>query len=417
MRTLIKLVLIFLACLALFFLTASPESPFSLTYASQATPQGGLVEGTVVARLNFRLQSGLITVPVRINGSKELRMYLDTGMSAPVVVLFHKESIIELGLKATQQVQLGGAGGQGRKPATLSPGVTIDAGVLQMTNQTLVIMADSRATSDWPVDGVIGKSLFDRYLAEIDYENSTLTLYDPAGAKIVTETSPIPLDLATGIPLIEAIVELEGGKKIPLKFAADLGHRSALSLSEDDQKGVLPPKRTIKGIGGRGLQGEVPAVIGRVRTLEIGSFTLRDIPTAFFSPETNPGLSRAVIGGNVGSLVWRKFKILLDYPEKKMFLIPNAYFDKPFPFNMAGLFLEQNRDDVYFVRHVIENTPASEIGIQEGDKITAINGRDVRKYPYLALLDVFNAAGRKVKLTLDRNGQTIKKTLKLRQLI
>jgi hypothetical protein len=403
-----KLVLVIAACLALLAILFAAPAP---------APQGALVQGKVAARLSFGTQSGLITIPVRVNGSKELRMYLDTGMSAPVVVLFHKESIDELGLKGVLPVVMAGAGGQAPKQATLATGATIGIGALEMTDQRIVVTNDSRETSEWPVEGIIGKSLFDKYLAEIDYEKSALTFYEPAGAKIEPGAAPISIDLATGIPLIEGVVDVQGGKKLPLKLAVDIGHRSALSLNEDAAKGVLPPPRTITSIAGRGLQGVIQASIGRIASLEIGAFTLRDIPAAFLAPGTNPGLSRATVAGNVGSLVWRRFRILLDYPGKRMFLVPNAYFKEPFPFNMAGLVLEQDRDDVYFVRYVVENSPAGENGLKEGDKITAINGTDVRKYSYRQVLDIFNAAGKKVKLTLERGGERLEKTLKLRRLI
>lgn len=408
MRWLTKRGLVIAACIAL--IIALPAVP-------PGAPQASLVKGTVAARLDFRINSGLITVPVRVNGSKELRMYLDTGMSAPVVVLFHKELVAELGLKGTQKVLMGGAGGDKPKPATLAPGATVELGSLRLTNQRLLVMDDSRDKSDWPVDGIIGKSLFDRYLTEIDYERSTVTFYEPAGAEIGAGAVPVPIDLAIGIPIIEATVDLEGGKKIPLKFVVDIGHRNALSLNEDPPKGVLPPKRTIKSIAGRGIQGVIPASIGRVKALGLGGFSIADIPTAFLAPGANPGISRGTAAGNIGSLVWRRFKVLLDYPGKRMFLVPNSFFGKPVPFNMAGLVLEQDRDDVYFVRHVIENSPAANKGIKEGDKITAINGVDVRKYSYREVLDIFNAAGHKVKLTINRDGGRIQEKIRLKRLI
>ena len=415
MRGLLKFGLMIAACLAL--LIALFAAPPAAPPLSQAAPQGPLVRGTVVARIDFRIHSGLITVPVRINGSKELRMYLDTGMSAPVVVLFHKESIAELGLKGTQPVLLGGAGEKDRKPGTLAPGATVEVGPLQMPDQTLVVMSDSRETSDWPVDGVIGKSLFDKYLAEIDYEKSTVTFYDPAGATIEAVAAPIPVDLADGMPVVQGAIDIEGGNRIPLRLIIDLGHRNAFSLSENYAKGIRPPKRTIETIAGRGIQGEIPGRIGRVKSLELGEYSLADIPADFLAPETNAGVSRANVDGNVGSLVLNRFRIILDYPRKRMFLVPNIYFGGPFPVNMAGLVLEQNRDDDYFVRHVIKRSPAAKKGVKAGDKITAIDGHDTRKYSYREMLDIFNGAGRKVKLTIARNGQVVTKSIKLRRLI
>jgi hypothetical protein len=404
MRAIVKLAALAAACLVLFFsLFAALPSPSVETAALQAPPQGApqdaLVRGSVAARLDFRVHSGLITIPVRVNGSKELRMYLDTGMAASVVVLFHKESIEELGLKAGPKIFVGGAGGESRKQATVAPGATVEAGPLRLDKQPLVVMDDAREGSDWPVDGIIGKSLFDRYLTEIDYDRSVVTFYEPAGAEIDPDAASIPIDLATDYPIIEGAVVLENGAKVPLKLLVDIGHRNALSLNEDPDKGVLPAR------------------IGRVKALEFGPFTVADVPTAFLAPGTNPGISRATAAGNVGALVWSRFRVLFDYANKRMFLVPGSLSAKPVPFNMAGLVLEQGRDDVYFVRHVAEGSPAFEAGLQAGDRITAANGVELRKYPYPKVLDIFNAAGKKVKLTVERNGTVLKKTVKLRRLI
>jgi len=422
MRAIVKLAVLAAACLVLIFsLFAALPSPSVEAAALQAplqgAPQDALVRGTVAARIDFRVHSGLITIPVRVNGSKDLRMYLDTGMSAPVTLLFHKESLDELGLKAGPKVFIGGAGGESRKPATAVPGADVEAGSIRLTNQTVIVMDDARQGSDWPVDGIIGKSLFDRYLAEIDYDRSVVTFFEPAGAEIGPAAAALPIDLSSGFPIFEGAVVLESGARVPLRFVVDIGHKNALSLSEDPDKGVLPPQRTLQSIGGRGLQGVIPARIGRIKALELGAFTVADVPTAFLAPGTNAGINRATAAGNVGSLVWSRFKVLIDYANKRMLLVPGSRAAKPVPFNMAGLVLEQGRDDVYFVRHVAGGTPAFEAGLRAGDRITAANGVELRNLTFSRTLDLFNTPGRKVKLTVERAGEVFQKTLKLRRLI
>jgi S1-C subfamily serine protease len=144
------------------------------------------------------------------------------------------------------------------------------------------------------------------------------------------------------------------------------------------------------------------------------------------TPAPAPAPQGALVRGTVAArLDFRIHSGLITVPVRingskelrRMFLVPNAYFRRPLPFNMAGLVLEQDRDDIYFVRYVVENSPAGENGLKEGDKITAINGLDTRKYPCLQVLDIFNAAGKKVNLTLERGGERFEKTLKLRRLI
>src|SRR5512139_3739720 len=109
------------------------------------------IQGRAVAEIPFHTSSGLILVPVRINDSRALRMYLDTGMSGPVVVLFHKELAGEGGLQGAQSVLLRGAGQGEQKPGTMARGATVKVGGLEMADQTVVVFADSRETSPWQV--------------------------------------------------------------------------------------------------------------------------------------------------------------------------------------------------------------------------------------------------------------------------
>ena len=53
--------------------------------------QETIVQNHPIVTVPFQTIGGLIVVPVRINGSRPLNMILDTGMSAPIIALFHLE--------------------------------------------------------------------------------------------------------------------------------------------------------------------------------------------------------------------------------------------------------------------------------------------------------------------------------------
>ena len=395
-----------------------PLSIYCQGYAGSGSEQA--IEGKTVVQIPFKISSGLILVSVRINESKELALHLDTGMSAPIVALFHKESIAEIGLQNTQQVLLGGAGGSGQKSGHLVQDVTIRLGDLEMPDQTLVVMDESRADSPWRVDGVIGRTLFDSYLTRIDYETSAITLYDPSTSQVknpLAAAIPISLDIS-GIPTIETQVNIDGKEGKTLKLVLDLGHRNALFLNENKSKGIKPPERIIGGIAGRGIQGEVFSKVGRIQTIKLGSYTLRDIPTSFLAEGVNMGLNREVVDGDIGQSIFRRFHIILDYRNKRMFLTPNKYFGAPNEIDMAGFgFLEQDRDGIFTVQHVMENSPASESGIRKGDKILKINSRDAREYDYYQVYDLLRQNGKTISLTIERGKERLEKTLTLRRLL
>jgi len=397
-----------------------PLSTFSLPLNSMnlaASAAGQGIQGRPIAQISFRMSSGLITIPVRINDSKELKMYLDTGMSAAVVVLFHKELIEEVGLKNTQSVLLGGAGAGERKTGILAPGARVRLDGLEMPNQTIIVMDDSRKTSAWHLDGIIGKTLFDKYLTQVDYENCVLSLYEPTEARVGGSFRPIPVNLDLGLPILETTLSLAGQEDIPVKLVVDFGHRNALFLNVNEKRKILAPSRTIKSLAGRGIQGEVAALIGRLPELKLGPFSLKNIPTSFLEPGSNMGLSKDLVDGDIGELVFNRFNIILDYAHKQIYLAANKYFDQPYEYDMTGMVLEQNRDDVYYVLSVIENSPAAENDIIKGDKIVFLNGKDVRDYKYREVFDLLRQEGREVKMTIERENDRFEKTIRLRRLI
>ncbi len=373
------------------------SSPLNIKNLADSPPAQA-IQGQPAARIPFRMNSGLITVSVRINDSKELRMYLDTGMSAPVVVLFHKELIEEIGLKNTQAIKLGGAGGDQQKSGTLAPGAKVRLEGLEMADQTIVILDDSRDASEWQLDGIIGRTLFDNYLTRIDYEKSVVELYAPSNARGDSSLVPIPVHLDIGIPFIEAKISLNGHDDIPVRLVVDLGHRNALYFNVDEKKNIEAPPTTIKSMAGRGIQGEIASRIGRLAELKFGPYSFKNIPASFLEAGANMGLGKDLMDGNLGQLILNRF-------------------DQPFEYDMAGLVLEQDRDGAYDVRYVIVNSPAAEKGIAKGDKIVALNGKDVREYPYRNVYELLRQEGRAVRMTIERKSERFDITITLRRLI
>jgi hypothetical protein len=392
---------------------ARQEQPVKQS-ANQAVQQNQENPGV---RIPFKIIGGLIIVPVKVNGSKELNMVLDTGMSSPVVVLFHSETGKELGLTYTQKVPLGGAGGREQKTANMAPGATLTINGLELTRQTLIVIDESRSTSRWTMDGVIGKSIFDSHVVEIDYENYMITVYDPLHFKIDPKTKPVPLLFRIGIPFIETVVSIDGEKDIPVKLVLDIGGRHDLLLNTNSEKKIFPPENNIKGIIGIGLQGEVSGAFGRVSRLQLGEFVFRDLIVKFSAENSNVGVPSHFADGNLGGVALSRFKVVIDYPHKQMFLTPNRGFSKPFEFNMAGLFLEQNIDGTFAVRDVFENSPASREDIKKDDKIIAIDGNDIRDIRYVDVDDMFKREGKKIRVTIERESKRIDCTLTLKRLI
>ena len=371
-----------------------------------------------LARVLFRNVGGHVVVPVSVNGSRNLDMVLDTGMSAPIVMLLHRELQDEVGLGGGEPTLIGGAGGGQPKQGKVFSGVRVSIGGFEQPDQTVIVMDESRKDSTWTMDGVIGKSIFDRYLVEIDFERSVLFLHEPAASDRFSMAS-LPLSLRMGIPTVEGRIEAGGGKEIPIGLVLDLGARHALSLNVDAEKGILPPEKTITGVIGKGILGEIEGRIGRTRGLRLGPFEFRDVITSFTTRQTGTTCSAEGLPaeGNLGVEVLSRFRVVVDYPHQRLLLSPNARYARPFEYNMAGLSLEQQQDGSYLVRSVLADSPGTDSGIRRGDRIVGIAGRDSGHYSYTEGSDRFRRNGRSLKVSVERNGERFERTLALRRLI
>ena len=371
-------------------------------------------------RVPFRLIGGVIVIPARINGSRPLNMILDTGMSAGIVFLFHSELGQEIGLKYAQEVELGGAGGErGRAKANLAVGAEVAISDILQTNQQVVVMNEPREMSRWTFDGIIGKSILDSYTVEIDYQRSVLIIQDPSKFKPENPGPSVPIALESGLPIIDAFIDTEEEKGIPVKLVVDLGNRNPLVFNVSPRKKISFPKRTLSTVIGRGVQGELKGEVGRLPKLKIGEFALHEVIALFAPEEGNTGAGPAgyVFDGNVGYGVLERFRIVFDYPQRRMFLVPREKKLRPFEFNMLGLSFEQRMDKSLHVRHVIAGSPAAEKGLRAGDLITAANGRELKDYEFRDIEKLFREENKDIGLTLLRGGKPMWVRLTLKRLI
>ncbi len=371
-----------------------------------------------VARIPFSSAGGLLLIPVRVNGSRELNMILDTGMSAPIVMLMHREMRDELGLGQGQRAEIGGAGGQRAPQGRVYTGATVSFGPLEQPVQTLIVMDEAREASSWMQDGIIGKTIFDRYVVDIDYEASVVSLYEPA-TFAARGFESIPISLQTGTPILEAEVEGDDGRKIPLRLVVDLGAGHALSVHPDATTPLDLPARTIPFIIGKGIQGDVEGRIGRIRALRVGPFAFSGVLTSFPGAGSGVGLTRRGVGadGNLGSRFLRRFRVVVDYPHQRILLAPRPGYDRPFEHNMAGLVLWMERAGGLLVRSVMESSPAAKAGIAPGDRIVAIGDWRLGPIGPRDPVEEFLRDGATLRLTVERGGQRFERNVTLRRLI
>lgn len=373
--------------------------------------------GGSALQIPFRIVDRGIIVSAKVNDSIELDLVLDTGFPMNGAILFDPELGERLGLKYVGQTPLGGGGANAVRTADVAVGGTLSLPGVTFSNQQLLVVTDTGYFKHWPVDGIMGKTIFDSCVVGIDYENLMLNIYDRSAFNFSSADESFDLTFTLGIPVVEAAVTLDGSKNIPVKLIVDTGADLAMALYPNPAKNIRAPRRVIQGLISEGIAGDVLGMRGRVPTFRIGSFRLKEVLTVFPTEGMSEVMATLGQDGFFGNEALQRFHVVFDYVGKRMYLKPNKNYIKPFEFNMAGLLLRTRPDGYKEVYDVIENSPGGEQDIRKGDLLVAVNGRDILTYTNSELDGLFLQEGAYIELTIQRDSKRSNRELRLKRII
>jgi Aspartyl protease/PDZ domain len=368
----------------------------------------------------FELVTRHIMIPVKINNSRPLSFVLDTGDKFGIVDTARAK---ELGLNLAGQIKVGGAGSE-----------TMDGSFVQGANWMLpglagfsqpVVLAiplDKLATRfGHDFDGIIGSDFIKQFVIEVDYQARVIRIHNKETFSYTGQGESVAMELdRQGHPVIEAEVTPVGGQPIKHKFVLDIGAGGALTLHSPfvSQHNLLRPDlKTIRAIGAGGTGGRTNGRVGRVAALKIGKFQIAS-PLTLFSEDKSGAFAGTTLAGNIGQQVASKFKLFLDYDHGRIIFEPAASFRQPFDRAFAGIAIsaENQNYTTFRIIEVLENSPASEVGLQENDLILSLDDKPASQLTLTRLGEMFERPVA-YKLTVRRGDQTLKVTLKPRQLV
>src|SRR5690606_23254790 len=139
------------------------------------------------------------------------------------------------------------------------------------------------------------------------------------------------------------------------------------------------PENHIEDYLGYGLNGEIHGKKSRIPGLTMGIYELENLTASFPDSISVSNLIRKNRNGTVGAEVLRRFNMIYDYHEKKLWIKKNRYFKDDFHYNLAGLELFQPYPNLPYleVAYVRKNSPAEIAGLKKGDAIRFVNDKRI----------------------------------------
>ncbi|MCD9016310.1 aspartyl protease family protein [Parachryseolinea silvisoli] len=380
-----------------------------------------IVDGQRKVQMPIEIYNNLVVLPVVLNGTLPLKFILDTGVRT--AILTQKTFSDILNLPYSRRYTISGPGGEKLVDAYVTNNVTIELpGIMGRGHAMLVLEEDYLQLRNYmgtDVHGILGYELFSRFIVQVDYEKKVLTLTLPEYFRKPRKYQTLPMKIEDTKPYIITPVVLQDGTSFNAKLLMDSGASHGLLLDPTTDSRIQAPAHVISSVIGRGLGGEITGKVGRIRSIEIGSYKLMNAIANF--PDPNSYTDTLKTGnifrnGAVGGEIMSRFSIIFNFPKEEIYLRKNSSFKKGFHYNLSGLILKARGSqlNIFEISEVRKESAADKAGLLAGDVILSINGVMTQ---YLSLNHVngfFNSKPRKkIRLEINRRGERMRKEFTL----
>jgi hypothetical protein len=267
-------------------------------------------------------------VAVKIGNLLIPDIILDTGFAYDGVMIYNPAYIDSLDLSRAIEVQLGGAGSGEDSKALMIDSADFNVGGFKMMNQRIIILQNN-IYKGFPSNGIIGYSIFGHYATEFDYDKNTMILHKTNDIKVDSGWTEIPLFFkSNNIPWLMIPVVIEEGNPISLATYIDFAAADPILLLEKPGMKFSLPHDISNQYLGRGLSGDIYGKTGTIKKLCIGPFELYNVKVSFApaAVRSKQDGAEAILGN--GAL--RRFNLIFDYSNKKLYLKRNSHFADPY---------------------------------------------------------------------------------------
>ena len=360
-----------------------------------------------VTRIPIELANNHIYVGGLVDG-KPARFIVDTGgvnMLTPVAAK-------KFGLEGAGKLAARGVGDETVDLALANAGeVRVGDAVLDKPVFYVVDLGALASIEGESFDGLVGYELFSRFGVTIDYAGKQLTLAEPERFSPPQGAHAVAFDLADRIPIVKGT--LDG---VAVRLSIDTGSRVALSLHSPfvaEHDAVARYQAAPEAVMGWGVGGPSRGRPARFGTLQLGDLAIDGVAGDLFTGSKG-AFASADVSGNLGGGVLRRFTLAFDYPNRRLYLAPNARFGRPDDYDRSGLFLFADGDALKVV-DVAMASAGEQAGLKPEDRIMSIDGESAP----VRSLDQWRQrlrelpAGSKLAVRFERAGKPLQAALVL----
>jgi hypothetical protein len=271
--------------------------------------------GEDMVKIPFQYRAGHIRLAATLNGRKRVWFILDSGSSTNVI---HQPIARQLNLPVVGTLPARGLAGFENADLVRTDSIAI--GWLTLYNQVAgsldLAMLERAGNENEDFGGILGYDFLSRFPIMIDYQDTTLTVFNPDRFTPPEGGTEVPFHLTMLVPTIRC--ELNG---VPGDFIVDLGNAFGLIVHQQFARRHKLEKKLddVTAIPGRysGIGGGVGGKTAFAATFRMGEVLLQSLRVIL--PDSSSGIAGSEqIAGNIGNLILENFKVLFDYKNSRL---------------------------------------------------------------------------------------------------
>ena len=387
---------------------------FLLAVSIPATAQEQFVDGPARLLTSFRfkqLSGGVIMFNARFaNFPDTLNFILDTGsggisLDSTTVDYFRitptPSNLTILGIAGIRKVSFI------YNQKLHLPGLTVDSLNFHINNYDILTQVYGEK-----IDGIVGFSLLSRYIFNINYDSSKISIFTngrmkyPRGGWLY---EPILRTLPVQTARIKDAVTTNS------RFLFDIGAGLCLMLNKDflEDSNFLDKKRVLYAKEAEGVGGKVDMHMTVIKEMRMGPYRFRNIPVFVFDDTYNI-TSYPYLSGIIGNDILRRFNLILNYAKREFYFMPNSHYQDPFDYAYSGIELYYVDGDIV-LGDVAIGSPAEAAGLREGDVLIGINNMlnaNIQQFK-----TALQAAGQKIRIIISRDDKLMEFNFKIKSIL
>ena len=407
--------------------------------------------------LSFKLINNLIVLPIEVNGN-ELNFLVDTGVGNSIMFNLSVEDSLKL--RNTEKVRLRGLGEGGYIDAIRSSNNNFKIGKVFNGNHMIYLIPGEEfelsSHMGININGIIGGDLFRDFIVDINYSTKRIKFYNSENYiyKKCKKCQTFDLEFYKEKPYINIVVQSKNTEQINVKLLIDTGGGDALWLFDKSNDKINIPEKNFDDYLGRGLSGNIYGKRSKIDKIKIGEYFFYDANVAYphFS-SVEKAYDFKERNGSLASEILKRFRIVIDYPHKKITFVKRSKFYKdPFLYNMSGIEIAYSGDMLirervkpksvaipipseattielvykyvyafkksFQIIQIRKGSPAYKAGLLKNDIILQLNGRPAYDYKLGDVIHIFSTKpGKRINLLIDRGGKVLRYSFRLESVI